>query len=56
MIAVLTRPRKGKVMLTVAPERVPVATIKRLVDAGVLVSAGIARPATNRRWRRSMSG
>ncbi|MDT9171020.1 N-acetylglucosamine-6-phosphate deacetylase, partial [Escherichia coli] len=27
-------------MLTVAPERVPVATIKRLVDAGVLVSAG----------------
>ena len=40
MIAVLTRPRKGKVMLTVAPERVPVATIKRLVDAGVLVSAG----------------
>ena len=40
MVAVLTRPRKGKVMLTIAPERVPVATIKRLVDAGVLVSAG----------------
>ena len=40
MVAVLTRPRKGKVMLTIAPERVPVDTVKRLVDAGVLVSAG----------------
>ncbi|MEK9210337.1 N-acetylglucosamine-6-phosphate deacetylase [Sphingomonas sp. 2378] len=40
MVAVLTRPRRGKVMLTIAPERVPVATIERLVAAGVLVSAG----------------
>ncbi len=40
MVAVLTRPRKGKVMLTIAPERVPLDTIKRLVAAGVLVSAG----------------
>ncbi|WP_230482972.1 N-acetylglucosamine-6-phosphate deacetylase [Sphingomonas sp. Leaf21] len=40
MIAVLTRPRRGRVMLTVAPERVPLATIKRLVAAGVLVSGG----------------
>ncbi|MET4896674.1 N-acetylglucosamine-6-phosphate deacetylase [Sphingomonadaceae bacterium jetA1] len=40
MMAVLTRPRRGKVMVTIAPERVPLAMIKRLVDAGVLVSAG----------------
>ena len=40
MIAVLTRPRLGKVMLTIAPERVPVETIRRLVEAGLLVSAG----------------
>ncbi|WP_454279724.1 N-acetylglucosamine-6-phosphate deacetylase [Sphingomonas sp. Marseille-Q8236] len=40
MVAVLTRPRRGKVMLTIAPERVPVSTVERLVQAGVLVSAG----------------
>lgn len=40
LVAVLSRPRKGKVMLTVAPERVPVATLRRLSEAGVLISAG----------------
>lgn len=36
----LTKPRRGRVLLTIAPERVDVADIERLVAAGVIVSAG----------------
>ena len=40
MLAVLTRPRRGKVLLTVAPEVVPPALIARLKAAGVIVALG----------------
>ncbi|KQS04701.1 N-acetylglucosamine-6-phosphate deacetylase [Sphingomonas sp. Leaf357] len=40
MIALLTRPRSGRVMVTLAPELTDPATIARLVAAGVIVSAG----------------
>ncbi|HEX8445556.1 MAG TPA: N-acetylglucosamine-6-phosphate deacetylase [Sphingomonas sp.] len=40
MMALLVRPRRGRVMLTVAPERVALADIATLVAAGVIVSAG----------------
>jgi N-acetylglucosamine-6-phosphate deacetylase len=39
-LALITAPRRGKVMLTLAPECVPPATIRRLADAGGLVVAG----------------
>lgn len=39
-IELLTRPRKGVVMVTLAPERNDVAAIERLVAAGVIVSIG----------------
>lgn len=39
-IDLLTRPRKGVVMVTLAPERNDVAAIERLVAAGVIVSIG----------------
>ena len=40
LIALLTRPRRGKVVVTLAPERVQPADIARLAQAGVRVSAG----------------
>ena len=40
MLALFTRPRRGKVMLTIAPELTDRATIAALVAAGVIVSAG----------------
>lgn len=39
-LALLTRPRRGCIVLTVAPEIVPPATIRALTQAGVLVCAG----------------
>ncbi len=39
-IELLTRPRKGVVMVTLAPERNEIAAIARLVAAGVIVSIG----------------
>jgi len=39
-LALLTRKRRGCVVLTVAPEVVPPATIRALTEAGVLVCAG----------------
>ena len=39
-IALLTTPRKGRVLMTVAPEKMPAGAIARLVAAGVVVSAG----------------
>lgn len=39
-IDLLTRPRKGVVMVTLAPERNDIAAIARLVAAGVIVSIG----------------
>lgn len=39
-IVLLTRPRGGRVMVTIAPELTEPATIRRLVDGGVIVSAG----------------
>ncbi|MGT2513539.1 N-acetylglucosamine-6-phosphate deacetylase [Sphingomonas panni] len=39
-IDLLTAPRKGAVMVTLAPERNDVAAIERLVAAGVIVSIG----------------
>lgn len=40
MVALLCRPRRGVVLLTVAPEVVPPETIARLTSAGVIVSLG----------------
>jgi N-acetylglucosamine-6-phosphate deacetylase len=40
LLALLERPRRGKVLLTLAPERVPLADIRRLVEAGVILSIG----------------
>ncbi|MFD1789790.1 N-acetylglucosamine-6-phosphate deacetylase [Sphingomonas floccifaciens] len=40
MLAILTRPHAGKVMVTLAPERTDPAAIATLVAAGVIVSAG----------------
>jgi N-acetylglucosamine-6-phosphate deacetylase len=39
-IALLSTPRGGRTMVTLAPEMVPTASIARLVAAGVVVSAG----------------
>lgn len=39
-IELLTRPRRGVVMVTLAPERNDIAAIERLVAAGVIVSIG----------------
>ena len=40
MIELLIRPRKGRVMVTLAPELTDPASIARLVAGGVIVSAG----------------
>jgi N-acetylglucosamine-6-phosphate deacetylase len=40
LLALLTRPRRGRVMLTLAPERVTPAQIATLEAAGVIVSIG----------------
>ena len=40
LISVLSKPRRGRVVLTVAPERVDLGDIRDLVRAGVIVSAG----------------
>ncbi len=40
MIELLIRPRKGRVMVTLAPELTDAASIARLVAGGVIVSAG----------------
>lgn len=40
LIALLTRPRRGKVMLTLAPEMVSLEDVRRLSAAGVLLSIG----------------
>ncbi len=39
-VALLTRPRRGVVMVTLAPERNDTAAIRALVEAGVIVSIG----------------
>ncbi len=39
-VALLSRPHRGTVMLTIAPELTDAATISQLVAAGVIVSAG----------------
>lgn len=39
-IAILTAPSAGRVLVTLAPEKVPPAAIARLVAGGVVVSAG----------------
>jgi N-acetylglucosamine-6-phosphate deacetylase len=39
-IDLLTSPTGGKTLVTLAPERVPANAIRRLTDAGVIVSAG----------------
>ncbi|MCD2322790.1 N-acetylglucosamine-6-phosphate deacetylase [Sphingomonas sp. IC-56] len=40
LMALLTKPRRGKVMLTLAPERVSVDDIRRLHATGVILSIG----------------
>ncbi|UYY58194.1 N-acetylglucosamine-6-phosphate deacetylase [Sphingomonas sp. S2-65] len=40
LLALLTRPRRGKVMLTLAPEMVSLEDIRRLHAAGVILSIG----------------
>lgn len=40
MVALLSRPRRGRVMVTLAPELAHLDDIARLAEAGVLVSAG----------------
>lgn len=40
MVALLTRPHRGRVMVTIAPELTDAATIAALVAGGVIVSAG----------------
>jgi len=39
-ITLLSAPRRGRVLMTVAPEKMPPGAISRLVAAGVVVSAG----------------
>ncbi|MGK6320477.1 N-acetylglucosamine-6-phosphate deacetylase [Sphingomonas sp. DT-204] len=38
--AVLTSPKRGRTLVTLAPERTTPAMVRRLVDAGVIVAAG----------------
>jgi N-acetylglucosamine-6-phosphate deacetylase len=40
LVSLITKPRRGRVLLTVAPERVDPADIRTLVRSGVIVSAG----------------
>ena len=40
IVALLTRPRRGRVMVTLAPELVAIDDLRALVAAGVIVSAG----------------
>src|SRR5690606_33941238 len=39
-IALIESARAGRIMMTIAPEKVPAATIRRLATAGVVLSAG----------------
>jgi N-acetylglucosamine-6-phosphate deacetylase len=39
-IALLTEPRQGRVLMTVAPEKMPIGAVARLAAAGVILSAG----------------
>jgi N-acetylglucosamine-6-phosphate deacetylase len=39
-VALATAPTRGKRLMTLAPEQVPAATIRRLAEAGVILSAG----------------
>lgn len=45
LVALLSRPRRGRVVLTLAPERVSPAHIQTLVAHGVIVSAGHSNAA-----------
>ena len=40
IVALLTMPRRGRVMVTLAPELVSIDNLRTLVAAGVIVSAG----------------
>jgi N-acetylglucosamine-6-phosphate deacetylase len=40
LMSLLSKPRRGRVLVTVAPERVDLADIETLAGAGVIVSAG----------------
>ena len=40
MVELLGRPRRGKVLVTLAPEMVDLADVRRLADAGVLLAIG----------------
>jgi N-acetylglucosamine-6-phosphate deacetylase len=40
LFTLLTKPRRGRVVLTIAPEQADLADVARLVSAGVIVSAG----------------
>lgn len=42
-LRLIAAPGKGRTLLTIAPEMVPVETIKRLTEAGVIVAAGHTR-------------
>ena len=39
-VALITSARAGRIMMTIAPEKMPVATIARLAKAGIVLSAG----------------
>ena len=39
-VAIITSPGAGRTLVTLAPEKVPLAAIQRLAEAGVVVSAG----------------
>jgi N-acetylglucosamine-6-phosphate deacetylase len=39
-LRIMTSPGTGRTLVTLAPEMVPLTTVKRLVEAGVIVSAG----------------
>jgi N-acetylglucosamine-6-phosphate deacetylase len=40
MVELLSRPRRGKVLVTLAPEMVDLADVRRLADAGVILAIG----------------
>ena len=39
-VALITSLKAGRALMTIAPEKMPVATIRRLADAGIILSAG----------------
>jgi N-acetylglucosamine-6-phosphate deacetylase len=39
-VALVTSLKNGRVLMTIAPERMPVATVKQLAEAGIILSAG----------------